>query len=50
VLLNIIKSMDVGTECPLSNFAGGIRLEGVVDTVEDRTTIQKDHDKLKKVD
>ena len=40
--------MDVGTESPLSNFVDHTCLEGLVNMLEGRTAIQKDHDKLEK--
>lgn len=46
VLLNIIKSTNVGTQCPLCDFVDDAHLKGVVDMLEGRTVIQKDHGKV----
>jgi len=40
--------MDSGTECTLSKFASGIKLCGMVDTLEERDAVQRDLDWLER--
>ena len=49
VLFNIfVGNMDSGINCALSKFADDTKLDGTVDTLDERNAIQRDLDKLER--